>query len=197
MGFKGLTVNTLESEEAHIFAEDDAAFFKCIAGKGNIVFPYGERFVTSATGSNKIKVGSGLLAVQGHLGTIPVNDFEEFILDNGIAGTVRYDLLVATFETTGVHGTDTFKLEVLSNQSYPTQSCEKGDLDSGATKVQYPLAWIKMDGLAISSIQMLNKESKTIADLTEELSNKIRYGVQEPSDELGKDGDIYIVLAEE
>lgn len=192
MGFKGLTINTDENEEAHIFAEDDAAFFKCIVGDGNIIFPYGDRFAVSILGSNQIKVSSGLLAIQGHIGTIPVNDFEEFTLNNGSAGTVRYDLLVATFGTTGLHGTDDFYLEILSDQVYPNMAYEKGDLDAGATKVQFPLAWIKMDGLALSETEMLNTESRTLSHMP-----RIRFGYDEPSDSLGMDGDIYIVLSEE
>lgn len=193
MGFKGLTVNTLESEEAHIFAEDDAAFFKCILGTGNMILPYGERFSVSILESNKIKVGSGMLVIQGHVGTIPVNDYEEFVLENGTVGVVRYDYLVATFETNGLHGIDSFQLEILSDQSYQSPDYAEGDLDYGATKVQFPLARIKIDGLAVSEAEMLNTETKTIMDLIEELNSKIKYGTEEPSG--GSDGDIYIKIS--
>lgn len=195
MGFKGLTVNTVESEEAHIFAEDDAAFFKCIVGDGNLIFPYGERFYVSVMGSNQIRVGSGLLAIQGHIGTIPVNDYEDFVLANGTIGEVRYDYLVATFETNGLHGVDTFKLEILQNQSYYSPAYAQGNLDDGVEKVQFPLARIKMNGLAISGVDMLNDETLTILDLKEKLNSKIRYGTTEPNNNFGDNGDIYVKIS--
>lgn len=194
MGFKGLTVNTIESDEAHIYAEDDAAFFKCIVGGGNLIFPYGDRFFTEVKGSNQIRVSSGLLAIQGHIGTIPVNDYEDFVLENGTIGTVRYDYLVATFETNGLHGVDTFKLEILSNQSYNYPAYAQGDLDSGADKVQFPLARIKMNGLAISGIDMLNDETVTILDLKDKLNSKVRYGTADPNNNFGDNGDIYVKI---
>lgn len=195
MGFKGLTVNTVESEEAHIYAEDDAAFFKCIVGDGNLIFPYGERFYVSVMGSNQVRVGSGLLAIQGHIGTVPVNDYEDFVLENGTIGTVRYDYLVATFETNGLHGIDTFKLEILSNQAYNYPAYAQGNLDEGAEKVQFPLARIKMNGLAISGVDMLNTETLTMLDLIEKLNGKVRYGTSDPSSSFGEDGDIYVKIS--
>lgn len=194
MGFKGLTVNTVESEEAHIFAEDDAAFFKCIIGDGNLIFPYGDRFNVSVMGSNQIRVGSGLLAIQGHIGTIPVNDYEDFVLENGTIGAVRYDYLVATFETNGLHGIDIFKLEILTDQSYSSPAYARGNLDEGAERIQFPLARIKMNGLAISGVDMLNDETLTILDLKEKLNSKVQYGTTDPSNTLGNDGDIYIKI---
>lgn len=190
MGFKGLTVNTPEDEEAHVFAEDHAAMYKCIIGDGNILFPYGERFAVSITGSNQIRVGSGLLAIQGHIGTTPINDYQDFILQNGSSGVVRYDLLVATFETSGLHGTDEFFLEVLTN----TRNCANGTLDDGVKKVQMPLATIKMNGLAISEVTMIQKETVSIPELQRQLAEKIRFGTDEPLASVGKPGDIYVKL---
>lgn len=195
MGFKGLTVNTVESDEAHIFAEDDAAFFKCIVGDGNLIFPYGDRFYVSVMGSNQIRVGSGLLAIQGHIGTIPANDYEDFYLGPGVSGVIRYDYLAATFETTGLHGVDDFKLEILADQSYTYPAYAQGQLDDGTTKVQFLLARIKMNGLAISGVEMLNTETMTLLDLNEKLNGKVRHGSTVPSDSFGNDGDIYIMTS--
>lgn len=183
-------MNTPEEEEAHVFAEDHAAMYKCIIGDGNILFPYGDRFAVTITGSNQIRVGSGLLAIQGHIGTIPANDSESFTLQNGSSGIVRSDLLVATFKTSGVHGTDEFFLEVLTN----TTNCANGNLDSGSFKVQMPIAKIKMNGLAISEVTMLQTETVSIPELKRIIDRKITYGTAEPSDADGEDGDIYIKI---
>lgn len=188
MGFKGLTINTDGGDEAHIYAEDHAAMFRCIFGNEDMIFPYGELFKTVITGSNSIRVSSGLLCVQGHLGTIPYNDTQSFILQNGSPGATRKDLLVATFETSGLHGIDTFKLEVLTG----TTNCTKGNLDAGDLKTQFPLAEITIEGLAASSVRMLNEPIMNMSDLKEYLTNKITYGVAEPLDSFGRDGDIYI-----
>lgn len=191
MAFKGLTVNTPEDDEAHVYAEDHAAMFKCIIGAGNVLFPYGDRFKVTITGSNQIRVGSGLLAIQGHIGTTPINDYEDFVLQNGSSGVVRYDLLVATFETTGLHGTDDFRLEILTN----TTTCTTGDLDSGAIKTQMPLAKITMNGLAISAVEQLQTETLSIPDLLKMLNQKVTYGTAEPSASSGRNGDIYVKIS--
>ncbi len=190
MAFKGLTINTPEDQEAHIYAEDDAAMFKCIVGDGNVLFPYGDRFAVAITGSNQIRVGSGMLSIQGHIGTTPINEYDDFILENGLSGVVRYDLLVATFETTGLHGTDDFKLEVLTN----TTEYTTGNLDAGAEKVQMPLAKIKMNGLAISEVTMLQTETLSIPGLKALLNSKVTYGTAEPDNTNGNDGDIYVKI---
>lgn len=188
MAFKGLTINTPEDQEAHVYAEDHAAMFKCIIGEENILFPYGDRFKVTITGSNQIRVGSGMLAIQGHIGTTPINDYDDFILQNGSSGVVRQDLLVATFETTGLHGTDEFKLEILTN----TTEWATGNLDEGAEKIQMPLAKITMNGLAISNAEQLQTETLSIPDLKRLLDQKVTYGTAEPSASSGNDGDIYV-----
>lgn len=189
MAFKGITINTPEDKDAHIYAEDDAAIFKSILGEDSIVFPYGEEFAVSITGSNQIRVGSGLLALQGHLGTIPANDYQDFVLENGTSGVVRKDLLVASFETTGLHGTDDFRLEVLTN----TESVTSENLDNGGTLARMALALITMNGLAISGVSMLRTASLTMSDLKKRLDQKVTYGTSDPPNS-GNDGDIYVKI---
>lgn len=161
MAFKGLTMNTPASDAPHIYAEDQAAFYKCLIGDASFILPYGDKFKTTITGATTIRVSSGALSLQGHLGLIPINDYEDFTLKNGTAGKTRKDLLVATFETTGTHGTDKFYLEVLTN----TANYEKGNLEDGALKAQMPLATITMEGLSAKSVTMFDSKVISMSDV--------------------------------
>ena len=74
MGFRGLTINTEAEEAAQIYAENDAAIYQAILGDGDLLLNYGNCFAVDITGSYTVRVNSGLVAVQGHLGIIEVND---------------------------------------------------------------------------------------------------------------------------
>ena len=44
LGFRGLTINTQESEPAQIYAENDAAIYQAILGDGDLLLNYGNNF---------------------------------------------------------------------------------------------------------------------------------------------------------
>lgn len=192
MAFKGLTVNTTETEEAHIFAEDDAAIYKAILGDGDMILPYGEGFAASIQSYNTVRVASGLLAVQGHVGIIESGDYQDITLDNGASGITRIDLIVAQFTTTGMHGTDTFTLEVIKgtdNSGIPPAYTAE-NLNSNGKLRQFPIAQVTTSGLTITSVTMLNNPVMTMAEMQEVLQKRITFGTENPSG--GENGDIYI-----
>jgi hypothetical protein len=106
MAFKPLTVNTPIGEEAHILAEDDAALYDGIFGE-DCVLKLGEQFASKTISNNVIRVMDGVVVVGGHVGRIIKGDYEDMMIDNGIADQKRNDLIVARFQSGGTGGADT------------------------------------------------------------------------------------------
>lgn len=192
MGFKGLTINRPENEAPHVYAENDAAIYQAIVGNADMLLNYGDCCRIDILGYNSIRVNSGLIAVQGHMGIVEIGDSEELILSNGTSGITRNDLVVARFTTTGNHGEDTFQLVVLkgnSNGTDPTYTAE--DLNDGGKVREFPIARVTMTGLSITAATILPKVATSMSDLLYALNDRISSGTAEPSG--GKDGDIYIM----
>ena len=191
MGFRGLTINTEAEEAAQIYAENDAAIYQAILGDGDLLLNYGNCFAVDITGSYTVRVNSGLVAVQGHLGIIEVNDAQNLTVGNGTSGVTRSDLIVAEFKTTGNHGIDTFTLKVLkggTDGSLPSVTAE--DLNSGGMTRQFAIARITVTNLSITEAKVIQTPATCMKDLLRALNERISYGTSAPSG--GKDGDIYI-----
>lgn len=192
MGFRGLTINTQESEPAQIYAENDAAIYQAILGDGDLLLNYGNNFSIDISSYNTVKVNSGLLAVQGHIGIIEVNDVQTLTLENGTSGVTRNDLIVAEFTATGNHGIDTFGLKVLkgsSDGSLPAVTAE--DLNNGGKTRQFAIAKVTMTGLSVTSAEVIQTPATCMKDLLRALNERISCGTTQPSG--GQDGDIYIM----
>ena len=192
MGFRGLTINTVETEEPHVFAENDAAIYQAILGDGDMLLNYGDQFRVDVLSYNTVRVNSGLLSVQGHIGIIEIDDDQDLVLENGTSGVTRNDLIVAEFSTSGNHGIDTFALKVLKGNSdgtLPELTAE--DLNNGGKVRQFAIAKVTMTSLSITDATILPSVVTSMSDLLYALNERISYGTAEPTG--GKDGDIYIL----
>lgn len=192
MGFRGLTINTPEEAERHVFAENDAAIYQAIFGAGDLLLNYGDNLSVDIISYNTVRVNSGLVAVQGHMGIIETNDDQEIVLENGTSGVTRNDLIVAEFTTTGNHGLDTFTMKVLrggADGALPQLTVE--DLTNGGTTRQFAIAKVTMTGLSITEATVIPTVAGSLSELLYAINDRISYGTSEPSG--GKDGDIYIM----
>lgn len=157
MGFKALTVNTPVEQEAHILAEDDAALYGSVVG-GDCVLPIGSRFQATATSSNNVRIGDGVLIVGGHVGRIVKYDYEDMAIANGVSGQNRNDLIVARFISGGTAGVDKFRLVVV--QGTPGAAAKdpatvQGDLYAGDAQRDYPLWRVRIVGLGIAGVDKM------------------------------------------
>ena len=191
MGFIGLVSNTPPDQGGHIFAEEHAAMYQAIYGTGNLIFNYGKNFEVTITGANKISIGSGMLSMQGHVGMIRVNDTQEMVTESGKSGVTRTDLLVMEYESTGFHALDKFGFKILTGST----DIISGNLENGDQKTQMAIALLTIEGLALSKVNMLVQPMPSLIDVFNALNNKVRFGTEEPSNDFGKPGDIYIKVS--
>lgn len=167
MGFKPLTYNTAPEEEAHIFAEDDAAIFQSIFGEDG-VFAIGDRMKATVINNNQVRVGNGILCVGGHIGRTVYGDYSDMTIENGEISKNRNDIITAVFSTTGEKGIDKFKIEV--KKGTPGVVAEdpeltKENLYEGGKLREFPLWRVKLEGINIIEVEQMFKIIPKIADL--------------------------------
>ena len=171
MAFKPLTVNTPIGEEAHILAEDDAALYDGIFGE-DCVLKLGEQFASKTISNNVIRVMDGVVVVGGHVGRIIKGDYEDMMIDNGIADQKRNDLIVARFQSGGTGGADTYSLVVVKGTPGATAkdpAIVQEDLYAGGKQRDYPLYRVRIENLSVVGVDKLFKVNRNFKVLAEEL----------------------------
>ena len=171
MAFKPLTVNTPIGEEAHILAEDDAALYDGIFGE-DCVLKLGEQFASKTISNNVIRVMDGVVVVGGHVGRIIKGDYEDMMIDNGIADQKRNDLIVARFQSGGTGGADTYSLVVVKGTPGSTAkdpAIVQEDLYAGGKRRDYPLYRVRIENLSVVGVDKLFKVNRNFKVLVEEL----------------------------
>lgn len=171
MAFKPLTVNTPIGEEAHILAEDDAALYDGIFGE-DCVLKLGEQFASKTISNNVIRVMDGVVVVGGHVGRIIKGDYEDMMIDNGIADQKRNDLIAARFQSGGTGGADTYSLVVVKGTPGATAkdpAIVQEDLYAGGKQRDYPLYRVRIENLSVVGVDKLFKVNRNFKVLAEEL----------------------------
>lgn len=167
MGFKAITKNTPAEEPPHILSEDDAAIYRGILGQDGVL-NIGSKLKSTVISNNKVRVGDGVINVDGHIGRNAYADYEDLTIENGSAGKKRHDLIVASFSTTGSGGLDTYILKVIKGVAGDTgadPAVTKQDIYAGGKLREYPLYRVKLDGLSIVAVDQMFKVIPTVPEL--------------------------------
>lgn len=167
MAFKPLTVNTPVGEKAHVLAEDDAALYDGIFGE-DCVLKLGEQFASKTISNNVIRVMDGVVVVGGHVGRIIKGDYEDMMIDNGVSGQKRNDLIVARFKSGGTGGADTYSLVVVKGTPGATAkdpAIVREDLYAGGKQRDYPLYRVRIENLSVVGVDKLFGVQHRFADL--------------------------------
>lgn len=167
MGFKAITKNTSPEDAPHILSEDDAAIYRGILGQDGVL-NIGSKLKSTVISNNKVRVGDGVINVDGHIGRNAYADYEDLTIENGAAGKKRHDLIVASFSTTGSGGLDTYVLKVIKGAAGTTgadPAVTKQDIYAGGKLREYPLYRVKLDGLSIVAVDQMFKVIPTVPEL--------------------------------
>lgn len=170
-GLKPITVNTPTEDEAHIYAEDDAAIYQSLFGEDG-VSSVGQACKATVLSNNKVRVADGVICVGGHFARIPYGDYIDCEIENGQSGKNRNDIIVARFETTGTGGIDTYTCEVKKGTAGSTATdpeIVQEDLYKAGKVRELPLYRVKIEGLSITAVEQLFTLRKTNEELEKEL----------------------------
>lgn len=172
-GLKPITVNTLTADEAHVYAEDDAAVYLSMFG-GDGVSTNGQSCKATVLSNNKVRIADGVICVGGHFARIPYGDYIDCEIENGQSGKKRNDIIVARFETTGTGGIDTYTCEVKKGEAGATATdpeIVQEDLYKAGKVRELPLYRVKIEGLSITAVEQLFTLRKTNEELEKELAS--------------------------
>lgn len=176
MAFKPLTVSTPIGEKAHVLAEDDAALYDGIFGE-DCVLKLGEQFASKTISNNVIRVMDGVVVVGGHVGRIIKGDYEDMMIDNGVSGQKRNDLIVARFKSGGTGGADTYSLVVVKGTPGATAkdpAIVQEDLYAGGKQRDYPLYRVRLENLSVVGVDKLFQVNRNFKVLAEEFESRFK-----------------------
>lgn len=180
---KGITINTDPADEAHIYAEDDAAIYQSIVGSDGVM-SIGQRCESQVISNNKVRVKDGVIVVGGHFARIPYGDYIDCEIANGQSGRNRNDIIIAKFVTTGTGGIDTYTLEVKQGVSTTGSATDpaltQNNLYESGKIREMPLYRVKIEGLSITKVEKMFKSVPTIPILNAYLSELQAHHVKQP-----------------
>lgn len=145
----------LNVEQSVISAKDDALFFNAMIAK-NGVWQFGQKLDYEIASANQINIKDGMVTAQGRNYVIYPNEVDSLTIENGVANSQRYDLIV--YEVSRTDGIETLALKVIKG----TQGTEPVDpvltqddtLTSG-TIYQMPLYRVHLNGINIEAVDDL------------------------------------------
>ena len=155
--------------QEHVTADQDSDMNAGIVGSGMYVLPIGEKMRAEAVTSNKIRIFDGLFLGYGRQCAIEEGAYDDVEIENGTAGLLRNDFIVVKYAKDEVTGVEGVSFGVLKGQTGTTATDpvpNNQDIRTGAFESEMPLYRVKLNGLAIESIQALYTVPNTMAAMT-------------------------------
>lgn len=174
--------------EAHITSQMDRDINRGIFGSDAYVVKLsGSNLSATIVSANEIRIGSGMICAQGCMAEIPYGTTESLTIENGSQGMQRRDLIVARYTRDTSTGVEDMSLVVKTGTpaaSNPgTPAYQSGSIANGATRVEFPLYRVKIDGLTITELEKqiatmesLESVKAALADIAEAFQRRaLRY----------------------
>lgn len=174
MSQRAIHINLEATDSSNIRAEDDAAWINGILGGSastvSCILPYGDRLSITKINNNRIKVSSGIFAMQGFCIKIPDNEL--FSIDNGSQGKKRIDLIVAEYRKDIKR--DSYEIKVIKGESRVEAVAKDllvGDLHFGGSVRQEEIGRVLIDGTEIISVAKTAREIDGLSSLKQKHEN--------------------------
>lgn len=160
MAQKAITIYTPDTQDPHIYAEDDAQVYRAIFG-GSGITDADDRLSASIISNNAVRLAAGIYSNQGYLLCIPAGETLELTIGSGTAGVYRRDLIVADFQRGGGAQADVHEFKViagvqassLEEAAQPTLT--QDNISSGGSRRQEALYEVVISGTSITSCTRL------------------------------------------
>lgn len=160
MAQKAITIYTPDTQDPHIYAEDDAQVYRAVFG-GSGITDADNRMSASIVSNNAIRLAAGVYSNQGYLLCIPAGETLDLTIGSGTAGVYRRDLIVADFQRGGGTQADVHELKVIAGaQAYSlaeavAPSLTQDNIASGGSRRQEALYEVVISGTSITSCTRL------------------------------------------
>ena len=160
MAQKAITIFTPDTEDPHIYAEDDAQVHRAIFG-GSGITDADERLAATIVDNNTVRLASGLYSNQGYLHVVPAGETLSLTIGSGTAGVYRKDLIVSEFVRGGGDTADTLHFKVvqgteassLAEAQRPTLT--QDNIAAGGSTRQEALYEVVISGTTIQEVNRI------------------------------------------
>ena len=147
--------------EPHITSDDDRARHIEEFGKSKFVLNIGKRLWATKVSNNAVSIADGMCMSCGtQMGIEPLHT-ETVVIENGIAGQKRHDLIVMEYTRDRTQDIENAELVVLKGAPQPNNPSDpvytEGDIMAGAELDQTPLWRVVLDGTTITELQPIYK----------------------------------------
>lgn len=154
----GMKIVTGYTGTAHVTAEADGALNAGIFGPGRYVLNIGDKFAFEVQTNNLIRIKNGYALNQGRLMELPVNEYEDITIENGMQGVKRVDIIAVRYEKdagTGVESASLVVVKGVSGDDYADPEIATGNILAGDMVDEMPLYRIKLNGINIEEVEQI------------------------------------------
>lgn len=176
----GMKLMTGHAGEPHITSADDGAVNTGLYSAAKYVLNFGQKFSYEIISNNLIRIKEGYALNQGRKMGIPVKDYEECTIDNGLQGVKRTDLIVIRYEKnmdTGIETSSIIVLKGTSGDSYKDPAYITGNILEGAAIDDMPLYRVSLNGLSIEKVEPLFEIQDNLLDRIKRLEDIIQNAI--------------------
>lgn len=160
MAQKAITIYTPDTEDPHIYAEDDAQVHRAIFG-GSGITDADEKLAATIVDNNTVRLAAGLYSNMGYLHVVPGGETLSLTIGSGTAGVYRRDLIVSEFNRGGGDAADTLEFKVvqgteassLNDAQRPTLT--QNNIAAGGAKRQEALYEVVISGTTITEVNRI------------------------------------------
>lgn len=139
-----------------------------IVGAEDYVMNGGSELEAQLVSNNRIDIKDGSICMQGTHAVIPKNINDELIIENGMQGEKRIDLIVARYEKVADSGVESVNTVVLqgtpSKESPIVPGHVVGDIRNGDLKHEMPLYEVELDGINVIEVRPVFKKIVSAAE---------------------------------
>ena len=160
MAQKAITIYTPDTEDPHIYAEDDAQVHRAIFG-GSGITDADDRLAATIVDNNTVRLAAGLYCNSGYLHVVPAGETLSLTIGSGTAGVYRRDLIVSEFIRGGGNTSDALQFRViqgteassLAEAQRPTLT--QNDIAAGGSTRQEALYEVVINGTTITEVNRI------------------------------------------
>ncbi len=145
--------------QAHITSDDDRMSNASVFGTEKHVFPFGQQFRAEVMNNNLVRIRDGYCINQGTMMAVELSDYEDVVIENGISGLNRNDLIVMRYEKNADTSLESARLVVIKgvqSENATDPAYQSGNiLDGGDLLDDYPLYRVRVESLTIAVVEPL------------------------------------------
>lgn len=147
---------------AHISASMIRDHNLSLYGDSDCVLPVGNKFSYEVVNNNTIRISDGMAIIGGARATIEYGQTETVIIENGVSGYKRNDIIVIEYSKDNETLIESAAIKVVNGSigsSGVDPNLVTGDVRAGATVKQMALYRVKVNGLSIEGVETLWKSA--------------------------------------